>query len=157
MNRIKQIIFKHIVLPLAKVYWRVFKPKTYGSRVILLCDDSILLVQNMGVTNWSLPGGKLDRGETPEQCLKRELREELSLNLEKIDYKLGDYTSNREGKRDTVYIFVVQLLSKDFEKQWELHDAKWFSLDALPANTSLAGKRRIDEYLSGKRDIVGEW
>jgi mutator protein MutT len=28
---------------------------------------------------WELPGGRLERGETPERCLKREIREELSI------------------------------------------------------------------------------
>jgi len=33
---------------------------------------------------WDIPGGHVDEGESPEQCIVREMKEEMDLNLEKF-------------------------------------------------------------------------
>lgn len=152
----REIIYK-ITHPFFRLYWTVFKPKTYGSRAIVLHENNILLVKNINVNYWSLPGGKIDSGESPAQCILRELKEELNLSELNITYNLGEYTSNREGKRDTIYIFVIKLTSPTFQRQWELEDAQWFDMDNLPSNMSPAGLRRIKEYKAGDQNILSGW
>ena len=44
-----------------------------GKRVVLLENER---------AEWELPGGRLERGEDPEDCLRREMREELSIGVE---------------------------------------------------------------------------
>ncbi len=44
-----------------------------GNRVVLLENER---------AEWELPGGRLERGEDPEDCLRREMREELSIGVE---------------------------------------------------------------------------
>lgn len=156
ISKIKWIIYK-ISHPFVRLYWRIFKPKTYGSKALIIFENQILLTKHINVSYWSLPGGKIDRGEDGESCIIRELKEELNLDIEKIDYKLGEFYSSKEGKKDTIFVFVLTIQSLVFDKQWELQDAKWFSIFDLPENMSPAALRRIKEFQENKKNIKSNW
>jgi ADP-ribose pyrophosphatase YjhB (NUDIX family) len=57
---------------------------------VLVEDDRILLVRQRvnAARGWSLPGGKVERGESLSHCLTRELREETGLvvNVDRLLY-----------------------------------------------------------------------
>ncbi len=50
---------------------------------LLLCVQRSESMQHAG--KWELPGGKLEPGETPEQCLIRECEEELGIRLSIVE------------------------------------------------------------------------
>ena len=56
---------------------------------IILDHDKVLIAQREEGTNmefkWEFPGGKLEGDETPEQCLIREIKEELDMVIEPIE------------------------------------------------------------------------
>ena len=45
---------------------------------IVLIEEKVVLLKNVR-DEWELPGGKLDKGESPESCVMREIDEELDL------------------------------------------------------------------------------
>lgn len=73
---------------------------------IISCNGKILIAQRsrhkVPPLMWEFPGGKLEAGETLQQCLKREIKEELNLDIEVGDlymttchqYEFGSFELN---------------------------------------------------------------
>ena len=59
---------------------------------IIIEGDEFLMVRKTGKDIWTNLGGRVEAGESEEQALKREVREELSVDI-KINKKLGDFVS----------------------------------------------------------------
>jgi mutator protein MutT len=59
---------------------------------VVLASDQVVLLKNER-NEWELPGGKLELGETPEQCVVREIAEELNLTAS-VDALLDTWVYN---------------------------------------------------------------
>lgn len=157
-SRIKKIIltlgyslFKILRTPV-KWYWKKFNIRTYGVRVMILYDNTFILVRHWYNPLWVMPGGGIKKHETPEQAAIREVKEEIGLEIEQLDYRLGTYSNHKEGKNDTIHCFVVELDKKPQLKfkrlNLEISDVIWSSVKDFPKNTSMATKQRVSEYLN---------
>jgi ADP-ribose pyrophosphatase YjhB (NUDIX family) len=143
----------------ARLVWRVTRPRTIGVRAILLDPDGrIALVRHSYAAHWYLPGGGVKKGESIDAALRRELAEEIAIAEIRIERVLGVYHSRREGKDDHIVIYVARTDAPDLRRAdlMEIEDARWFSPDALPAETSPATRRRIAEFRAGTTGS-GDW
>ncbi|KUJ83802.1 8-oxo-dGTP diphosphatase MutT [Microbulbifer flavimaris] len=78
---------------------------------------------------WELPGGKLEEGETPEQCLARELEEELNIKA-RIGSLISENIFDYGAKAIRLMAYEVKCFSGDF--RLIDHDAMcWLALNEL--------------------------
>ena len=138
------------------VWWRVRRPLTVGVRVLLIREERVLLLRHTYMRSWFAPGGGVERGETLEQAVRREAREEVGATLRDLRL-LGIYTAFKEGKSDHVVMFVSTDFDVDGTSDREIEEVRWFDLDDLPADLSPATARRIRDYLDGRAPGVGDW
>ena len=105
---------------------------------ILIEDNQILLVQQKlsDKRNWSLPGGRLERGETISQGLIREMKEETGLDVEIVRML---YLCDVEASSNTILhiTFLLRRLSGEIELPTNefdanpIHDVKFVPISEL--------------------------
>ena len=79
---------------------------------------------------WEFPGGKIEAGESPEECLIRELKEELGINVF-IGDALSPATHCYSDFTVTLYPFTCQL-SGGLITMYEHHALKWIEPERMP-------------------------
>ena len=78
---------------------------------------------------WEFPGGKLEAGETPEQCIVREIKEELDTTV-KAERILGTIDYDYPNFHLTMHCILCSIVSGDL-KLLEHEAAKWLTKDTL--------------------------
>ena len=113
---------------------------------IIESENKILIAQRKANDNlfgglWEFPGGKIEDGETPKECMARELKEELEIEVE-----VGRLIiSNKHRYPNGIYellVYKVEHISGNFVLN-DHDEVKWITIDEIskfdfpPANTPI--------------------
>jgi 8-oxo-dGTP diphosphatase len=129
-----------------------------STAIISFSENKILLIKRNTIPfkgYWALPGGRMDPGETIEQTIVREVKEETGLDAV-IERVVGEYIE--KGFKDDVEYeyyptcFVIKPVGGEIKKQEsEIQEIKLFSLNALPKPLAFEHDQMIEDYLKTKR------
>ena len=116
---------------------------------IIMNDGKVLLCQRKRMARyplkWEFPGGKVELAETTEQCLRRELKEELGIRaaIGKL-YHQQQYIYPDSSTFDIFYYIVPALHGEIMNHAFESYD--WIPIRELP----------MFDILEGNRDVVNK-
>ena len=110
----------------------------YAANCHLIKGNKVLLkLANQGVSKgyWNCPGGKMERGETPEECAIREVKEETGLKVKRL-FEHGKLIFSFAGGSNPDWV-VHLFSSKSFSGSMRDSDEgrlEWFDIDKIPYN-----------------------
>jgi mutator protein MutT len=133
--------------------------------LILVRDGQVLLAQRQGTGYadgcWNLPSGHLEEGETIDQAVIREAREEIGLTLHPADLRFVHmcHFRNPEGQaRMGAFFEVTSWEGEPYNAEpHKCARIAWFPLDELPPNTYPYTAAGVREYVRGIRYAAVGW
>ena len=138
------------------------KKRKYTGRtaaaIIIKEPELILLVKRLTIPfsgYWALPGGKQDPGETIEQTIIREVKEETGFNI-KIIKKIGEY--REKGNHNNVEYdysptcFLAEIIGGELDPPAdEIEEVRWFTVKELKegGNYTFGAYETARDYFKG--------
>jgi len=129
-----------------------------GTGAIIIEGDKILLVKRAYDPNkglWSIPGGLVRLGETLEEALKREVKEETGVEIEVGDVAfVGEEIFRFNGIRYHYIIidFLARIRSGELKAGSDAEEVRWFHFDELDNAVEFV-RRIVEKIRSGEKKI----
>lgn len=117
-----------------------------AAKALILNDEGKILVVKESQDFWSLPGGGIEHGESAQECLKREIREELGIDDAHIDnilYSTNVYLDQRDTWM-TWIVYKAKIDSSDFICGDGVTDARYIDVEDLQESTDLLEKLIVE-------------
>lgn len=135
-----------------------FATPRLASGALFVDRKRIFLVHKTYGIHWDLPGGYVDRGESPASACEREIREELKLDRTVKRLLVHDWAPNDAEGDKILYVFYCGELGSDEERirldGAEIDSVEWVPIDDIANLVIPRLARRIDRaysaYTSGK-------
>ena len=119
--------------------------KTHKKFAVILEDNGL----------WELPGGGLDHGESHEECLKREIKEEMGLTITKVAKNPSYFLvgKNMKGRWSVNLVFETEVKDFNFTSSSECREIKFISLEEIDSINAFRTVKELAALFDSKKHI----
>lgn len=134
-----------------QAFWRLQRPLTLGVRgVVVNPEGHVLLLRHTYTPGWHFPGGGVERGETAELSLTRELHEEAGVEVTGPATLLSIHSNHAVFPGDHVLVFRIPQWRQGIrQSSAEIAETGFFDPLAPPPGTTGGTQRRLTEIFGG--------
>lgn len=130
----------------------IVKSKRDVAAGLIMCDGKLLIAQRKRGKSlefkWEFPGGKLEEGETLEECLKREIMEEMQLDII-VGKHFVDSSYDYDFGTIILHSFWATCKSQDVPVVLEHEEYRWIDPKSLPEYDFAPADKPIIEAILG--------
>ena len=137
-------LWRHLPAPLRMRTARAGHPHFAVTVGVFIFDDRghILLLDHLFRPDdgWGVPGGFISKGEQPEEALRRELLEEIGIEVDQVRIL---FVRTLPRARQIEIYFRAKAIGNPEPRSFEIKHSGWFNLDDLPHTLSKDQRRLI--------------
>ena len=122
-----------------------------GVNALIFNNGRILMAHRRDIDWWNLPGGGMELGETVEEAVQREVREETGLEVA-IEQLVGVYS--KPQKQEVVLTFRCHITGGSLAATEESRECRFFAPNDLPVNTLPKHRQRVEDALLNQQRAV---
>jgi mutator protein MutT len=129
---------------------------TAAGGVIFNDDGHVLLIkENYGRHRYGLPGGRVDHGETPEEAVIREVREETGLEVTVTDL-IGVLHNKRWDDPLLILAFRCEHVSGEpaIQDPSEIAEVGWYDPTSFPRPSTMSGPAAVKAALAKRSGVL---
>jgi ADP-ribose pyrophosphatase YjhB (NUDIX family) len=113
----------------------------------------LLIKENYDRRRWGFPGGALEFGETPEQAVLREVREETGVEV-CVEALVGSYSLADSSLVAHLFRCAIVSGTPGVPDSGEIAQVRWCSVDALPEPRTNLLHHALPDAIAGRTGVL---